>query len=800
MPTTPPAIGALPPAPDPNNRATFNTLAYPWSQALPTFSTQVSAVAANVKANADEAEADAIAADASRVAAAVQATNAANSAAAAAATVATTAIAWVSGTTYAIGDVRYSPINFASYRRRTAGSGTTDPSLDVTNWAPAAGNGFIPVGGLLAFDAAQTGNTVTAPDGAVYLKTGVVAPFATYPNSIAAPYITAGSGFTSIPTNTPVSDIDMVASNGTTVAVMYVNGGLMRRTTDGYTWTNVSANVANIEAGGCVLWSGSLFMAVSGLGKCWTSPDGLTWTQRTTLPTTPNAYAIGYGSGRWLIAASSGTSVWYSTDDGVTWNTGTATSYSFGQRTQIPFGAGVFVLANYAAGASAKVQTSPDGVTWTTRTVSTFTGQAYNCVFGNGYFVYFGNNSASLGSIQTSSDGITWTQRSNEAACAYRGWSLNGDFGRTAASIANIFTCVTAGDPTSGMTFAANSLLDSSYPVMSPFAINGAFIGGRNVAAGAPYTSIDGVRFTSSLPTLQNSAQLASFNGLFYGATASGGNVEMRSQDGVTWYAGSTRATQDTGFIRRCANATALVMTTGATMVRTTNGTTWTNPTMPLDEGRGLFAAGTMMYSFGSVAVTTISYSTDSGATWLRTTGLASASYMKVAFCNGVYVLVSGTANTHYRSTNGTSWSLIASGQLPVVLTDIAADGTAFYAISAGSVYRSTDGTTWTLLSVWYGVYSSTTPTNLTNLDASTVAVIGLNAFGMCSAAGIAWRATSGYGAVANNTSSALKGSTVVFSGGVYGTFLGSYVLNDVNLKTHNVTAALQTDFYKRVA
>jgi len=51
------------------------------------------------------------------------------------------AIAWVSGTTYAVGNVRYSPINFLAYRRKTAGAGTTDPSLDTTNWALAAGQG-----------------------------------------------------------------------------------------------------------------------------------------------------------------------------------------------------------------------------------------------------------------------------------------------------------------------------------------------------------------------------------------------------------------------------------------------------------------------------------------------------------------------------------------------------------------------------------------------------------------------------------------------------------------------------------
>ena len=67
MTTTPPAITALPAAPDPNNRTTFNALAYPWSAALPTFGAQVSAVAVNVKVNADEAQADAVATAADRV-------------------------------------------------------------------------------------------------------------------------------------------------------------------------------------------------------------------------------------------------------------------------------------------------------------------------------------------------------------------------------------------------------------------------------------------------------------------------------------------------------------------------------------------------------------------------------------------------------------------------------------------------------------------------------------------------------------------------------------------------------------
>ena len=54
--TTPPAIDALPSPPDPNNRATFNALAYPWSVAQQTLATQANALASNVYANAQEAQ------------------------------------------------------------------------------------------------------------------------------------------------------------------------------------------------------------------------------------------------------------------------------------------------------------------------------------------------------------------------------------------------------------------------------------------------------------------------------------------------------------------------------------------------------------------------------------------------------------------------------------------------------------------------------------------------------------------------------------------------------------------------
>lgn len=123
--TTPPTIAALPTPPSTSDPATFDTRADAFMAALPTHTTETNAASANVYANAVDSAASASAASTS-------ASNASSSAATAVA--AAGAAIWVSGTTYVIGDVRYSPANQKIYRRKTAGAGVTDPSADSTNW------------------------------------------------------------------------------------------------------------------------------------------------------------------------------------------------------------------------------------------------------------------------------------------------------------------------------------------------------------------------------------------------------------------------------------------------------------------------------------------------------------------------------------------------------------------------------------------------------------------------------------------------------------------------------------------
>jgi hypothetical protein len=119
------AITALPTPPSRQDPTNFNDRADSFLGALPAFATEANALQANVNTS----EANAVAS-------------------AAAVLAATNIVKWVSGTTYANGAVVWSPINGLAYRRiTTSGSGTTDPSLDTTNYKQVNGTGDVGTSG-----------------------------------------------------------------------------------------------------------------------------------------------------------------------------------------------------------------------------------------------------------------------------------------------------------------------------------------------------------------------------------------------------------------------------------------------------------------------------------------------------------------------------------------------------------------------------------------------------------------------------------------------------------------------------
>ena len=158
-PTAPTPITAAPTVPDRADRSTFPARMYAFFSYLAgSFLSGANALATNIYDNALMAYsyATSSATDASVASAAVTAMN---------------AIAWVSGTTYAIGDARYSPANLQTYRRVTAGAGTTDPSADATNWTRVALSGLSPVSHLYSANPTGTFSRAASVVGAAYSRT-----------------------------------------------------------------------------------------------------------------------------------------------------------------------------------------------------------------------------------------------------------------------------------------------------------------------------------------------------------------------------------------------------------------------------------------------------------------------------------------------------------------------------------------------------------------------------------------------------------------------------------------------------
>ena len=187
--TTPPSVTAAPSAPSRTVPSTFAALADAFLTWLVTFRTQVVALASNVYDNAVDCYNNAVAAAASAAAALASQTAAAASAQASAASAG--ASIWVSGTTYAIGDVRWSPATRYVYRRITAGAGTTDPSADAPNWVLAV------TGAPQLF--IITGTTQTAQANGHYVLTNVAASTLTLPASPATGdpvWVTVGNALT----------------------------------------------------------------------------------------------------------------------------------------------------------------------------------------------------------------------------------------------------------------------------------------------------------------------------------------------------------------------------------------------------------------------------------------------------------------------------------------------------------------------------------------------------------------------------------------------------------------------------
>jgi hypothetical protein len=197
-----------------------------------------------------------------------------------------------------------------------------------------------------------------------------------------------------------------VAWNGTIwLAITYNsdNGNMTATSTDGITWTQRTR--PNVNATKALATKSGRFAAIgNSQGAGWYTNDGVTFTGPVgvSVPGPRPFYGMTASSTRFVCVAYSGSSQIVWSTDGATWNF--SSGLPSGDRYDVAWNGTVFCSPMYN---STTAITSPDGETWTSRTIPT---GYWGVIEWNGsvFVALTWSNSAKA---ITSPDGITWTNR-----------------------------------------------------------------------------------------------------------------------------------------------------------------------------------------------------------------------------------------------------------------------------------------------------------------------------------------------------------------------------------------------------
>jgi len=299
------------------------------------------------------------------------------------------------------------------------------------------------------------------------------------------------------------------------------------------------------------------------------------WTSRTA---SGNWYNVTYGtdpSGNGLFVAVSGSNLIMTSPNGITWTSRTAPANNFWLNVRYgtdPSGNGLFVAL--AVSGEKRIMTSPDGINWTLRNAAVnnnWTSVTHGIdPSGNGLFVAVAN-SGGRDRVMTSPNGISWTSRN---APSDNNW----------------------GDVTYGTDPSGNGLF---------VAVAGSGPGGSVIPSGEGQvmTSHNGITWTARNASTGNFWKCVRYgNGLFVAVAASGtGNRVMTSPDGITWTARTYAAdhnwnglTYGNGLFVAVAASGVMTSPNGINWSPSTAAVNnnWTSVTHGIDpSGNGLFVA-----------------------------------------------------------------------------------------------------------------------------------------------------------------------------------------------------------------
>ena len=354
-----------------------------------------------------------------------------------------------------------------------------------------------------------------------------------------------------------------IASDGTRF-VLVANDATVYTSVDGSVWTPEAAAFpgAFIDR---LTWDGSRFLATA-VNQFITSPDASTWTVNTVSAGNLFLGAVTRFAGRNVVASADGAI--YTSPDDSSWSTEFAAETT--RLWDVTWDGSQFV----GVGTGPAIRTSPDGTNWTTRLeTDPLAAIMLSVTFAGGQYVAVGNGLNSQSQVLTSPDAITWTSRSiaiDNLSLVDVAW---GD--GTYVAVNKGGTLLTSPDGVSWTESAR--LLDNTgaFSELSGVEWNGSLwvVTGReainNGVAGYLWTSPDASTWTRQvIPGGRIVGELA-WNGSRFVAV---GSAVATSVDGLSW----TFLTSQLGWQDISWNGSKFIAVGfGAEILESTDGLTW---------------------------------------------------------------------------------------------------------------------------------------------------------------------------------------------------------------------------------
>jgi hypothetical protein len=388
---------------------------------------------------------------------------------------------------------------FTSYPTISApvsGVSWTSSNVNTVSWAGGASttNAVYTIGVLDAAD--PSGNLIWPLDN--FVKS---VPISSTSYAIPAFNITAGNRLliVGISTDAPIPIPNAAPGSG-----LWVGGyNYVPITVTGMPVTlRTSGTTASFNG---VTWSGTQFVAIGSDGTILASPDGITWTSRTSGMLTVVLYGITW-SGTQFVAVDGAYGAIFTSPDGVTWTA--RVSGTTNPLFSIVWSGTKFV----AVGWDGTILTSPDGINWTSRisgTLDILQGVAWSGT----QFVAVGRGGASL----TSPDGVTWTVHASGANLNSVIWS-----GTQFVAVGWGGAILTSPDGinwTSHFSGTSDTLLGVAWSGTQFVAVGG------SGNTGTIFTSSDGITWTQQASGTSNALSGAVWSGTQFVAVGWGGTI-----------------------------------------------------------------------------------------------------------------------------------------------------------------------------------------------------------------------------------------------------------------------------------